>query len=166
MRQLSREIRTVSYLLHPPLLDENGLAGAIEWYIQGLTERSGLKIDLIMAKDFGRLPDDTEVAVFRILQECLTNILRHSGSRTATIRLVKGDHEVSLKVQDEGRGIPADKLTGIQSQRSGVGMTGMRERARYLKGDMSVQSNSHGTTVYVSIPLIVASELEKTQRAG
>src|SRR6266436_6694987 len=91
VQQLSREIRTTSYLLHPPLLDENGLSEAIPWYLQGLAERSGLSTKLNISENFGRLPAEMELAVFRIVQECLTNIHRHSGSKTATIRLWRED---------------------------------------------------------------------------
>ncbi|HEV7968790.1 MAG TPA: PAS domain S-box protein [Candidatus Acidoferrales bacterium] len=153
VHQLGKEIRTLSYLLHPPLLDENGVPGAIQWYCQGLAERSGLKIEIVIPTDFGRLPDDMEVAVFRIVQECLTNIYRHSGSETATIRLSNNGHDVSLEVQDEGKGISAAKLSEIQTQRSGVGFAGMGERVRRLKGVMNVQSNSRGTNVSVTLPI-------------
>jgi len=111
-------------LLHPPLLDENGLSEAIPWYLQGLAERSGLSTKLNISENFGRLPAEMELAVFRIVQECLTNIHRHSGSKTATIRLWREDESVSLEIQDEGRGMPAEKLAEIQRQRSGVGASG------------------------------------------
>jgi PAS domain S-box-containing protein len=166
VRQLSKEIRTVSYLLHPLLLDENGLSGAIQWYIQGLAERSGLRIKLFIPEDFGRLRDDLEVAVFRIVQECLTNIHRHSGSETATIRLSNDGNEVSLEIQDEGKGISEEKLTEIQAQRSGVGMAGMRERVRHLNGTMNIQSNSDGTKVFITLPITATLESKKSQNAG
>ncbi len=166
LRQLSKEIRTVSYLLHPPLLDENGLAGAIQWYIQGLEERSGLKIELIIPKDFRRLPDDLEVAVFRIVQECLTNIHRHSGSQTATIRLLRERECVSLEILDGGKGISAERLVAIQSNRGGVGIAGIRERARHLKGTMDIESSTNGTKVTVTLPLAISSESESSQRMG
>jgi two-component system NarL family sensor kinase len=166
VHQLSREIRTMSYLLHPPLLDENGLSGAIQWYIQGLADRSGLKIELLIPKDFGRLPYDMEVAVFRIVQECLTNIHRHSGSETATIRLSNVGNNVSLEIQDEGKGILEVKLTEIQAQRSGVGISGMRERVRHLNGVINIQSNSKGTKVSVTIPVTVSSESERSQHVS
>jgi PAS domain S-box-containing protein len=158
VRQLSTEIRTMSYLLHPPLLDENGLPGAIHWYIQGLAERGSLKSDLIIPQDFGRLSDDMEVTIFRIVQECLTNIHRHSGSKTATIRLSRKGESVSLEIQDEGKGIPAEKLAEIQSHRTGVGLTGMRERVRNLNGTIDIQSNVNGTKISVSLPTAVPSE--------
>jgi PAS domain S-box-containing protein len=153
VQQLSREIRTMSYLLHPPLLDENGLSEAIRWYIQGLTERSDLKIELGISENFGRLPSEIELAVFRIVQECLTNIHRHSGSKTATIQLSRAAERVFLEVQDEGKGISAEKLTEIQAQHSGVGITGMRERVRHLGGDINIESNSRGTNISVMFPV-------------
>jgi PAS domain S-box-containing protein len=150
---LSKEIRTLSYLLHPPLLDETGLADAIRFYMDGLAERSGLKIDLTIPNDFGRLPDDLEVAIFRIVQESLTNIHRHSGSQTAAIRLSHDHDIVSLEIQDQGKGMSKDKLAAIRTQGTGVGITGMRERVRHLKGAMKVESNSKGTKISVTFPM-------------
>jgi signal transduction histidine kinase len=166
IHELSDEIRTMAYLLHPPLLDENGLSGAIEWYAEGLSDRSGLQIGLEISKEFGRLPGEMETALFRIVQECLTNIHRHSGSKTATIRLSRRADSVSLELQDAGRGISSEKLAGIQAQRSGVGVAGMRERVRHLKGVMDIQSDSCGTKVSVTLPITEASELRKIQQAG
>jgi len=172
VQQLSKEIRTMSYLLHPPLLDENGLSEAIRWYMQGLAERSGLKIELNISENFGRLPGEIELAVFRIVQECLTNIHRHSGSKTATIRLSRTAESVSLQIQDEGKGMSAEKLAGIQSQRSGVGITGMRERVRHFRGVMDVYSNDSGTKITVTFPAFMnaASEpqsmLQESTAAG
>jgi PAS domain S-box-containing protein len=152
VHQLSNEIRTMSYLLHPPLLDENGLPGALQWYIQGLAERSDLKSKLIIPEDFGRLSDDVEVAIFRIVQECLTNIHRHSGAKTAAIQLSRTGESVSLEIQDGGKGIPSEKLTEIQGYRTGVGITGMRERVRHLNGTIDIQSNANGTKISVRLP--------------
>jgi len=157
VQQLSKEIRTMSYLLHPPLLDENGLPGVIEWYIQGLAERSDLKIEADIPKDFGRLSDDMEVAIFRIVQECLTNIHRHSGSKTATIQLSRKEESVSLEIQDEGKGIPPEKLAEIQAHRTGVGITGMRERVRHLHGTIDIQSDTRGTKISVRLPATAPS---------
>jgi PAS domain S-box-containing protein len=153
VRQLNQEIRTTSYLLHPPLLDESGLSGAIHWYIEGLMERSGLSIDLQIPEDFGRLSSEMELALFRIVQECLTNIHRHSGSEAAVVRLSRTAGGVKLEVQDEGKGIPAEKLRGIQAQRSGVGITGMRERVRHFGGAMDIQSNIAGTKISIMLPV-------------
>jgi PAS domain S-box-containing protein len=171
VQQLSKEIRTVSYLLHPPLLDENGLSEAIRWYMQGLMERSGLEIELSISEDFGRLPGEIELAVFRIVQECLTNIYRHSGGKTARIRLSRNAESVSLEIRDDGKGISAEKLAGIQV-RSGVGITGIRERVRHFRGVMNIQSNDSGTTISVSfpVPMTPTSEpesiLQQTRAAG
>jgi len=153
VRQLNQEIRTTSYLLHPPLLDETGLPGAIHWYIQGLMERSGLSIDVKIADDFGRLSSEMELALFRIVQECLNNIHRHSGSDAAIVRLSRAAGNVRLDVEDEGKGIPTEKLRGIRAQRSGVGITGMRERVRHFNGVMDIQSNGAGTKISVTLPV-------------
>lgn len=153
VQQLSREIRTTSYLLHPPLLDESGLSEAIRWYMQGLMDRGGLAIELDIPDDFGRLPQDLELAVFRIVQEALTNIHRHSGSKTARIRLSRGGDSVLLEIQDDGKGISAEKLAAIKTQRTGVGIAGMRERVRQCKGEMDIQSNSAGSQISVTLPI-------------
>jgi PAS domain S-box-containing protein len=155
VQQLSREIRTASYLLHPPLLDESGLSEAIQWYIQGLMERSGLTIELDIPDDFGRLPQDLELAVFRIVQEALTNIHRHSCSKTATIRLSRNGASVLLEIQDHGQGISPEKLAAIKAQRTGVGIAGMRERVRQCKGEMDIQSNSSGATISATLPVAI-----------
>jgi signal transduction histidine kinase len=153
VHQLSKEIRTLSYLLHPPLLDETGLADAILLYMKGLEERSGLKIQLCIPKDFERLPDDMELAIFRIVQEGLTNIHRHSGSKTATIRVSRDAENVFLEIEDEGTGISDEKLAAIRTQRAGVGFTGMRERIRHLRGILNIQSSSNGTKISVTFPV-------------
>ena len=169
VQQLSKEIRTTSYLLHPPLLDESGLSEAIRWYMQGLTERSALNIDLSISENFGRLPGEMELAVFRIVQECLTNIHRHSDSQTATIRLARTAESVSLEIQDEGKGISAEQLAKIQGQRSGVGITGMRERVRHFGGVLNIQSNDRGTKIRVTFPVATTATAEPesiVQRTG
>jgi len=152
IQQLNKEIRTTSYLLHPPLLDENGLPEAIRWYLHGLMERSGLSVDLDIADDFGRLPNEMELAIFRVVQECLTNIHRHSGSKIAMIRLSRTADAVALEIQDQGKGIAPEKLNGIRA-RSGVGITGMRERVRHFHGTIQIHSNGKGTKISVSLPL-------------
>src|ERR1700686_1990623 len=156
VQQLSREIRTTSYLLHPPLLDENGLSQAIHWYMQGLKERSDLDIELSIPENFGRLPADLELTIFRIVQEGLTNIHRHSGSKTATIRLSRSADSVLLRIEDHGNGISPEKLVAIRAQRTGVGITGMRERVRHLKGVMDIQSNGTGAKISVRFPVPTA----------
>ena len=165
IHQLGDEIRTISYLLHPPLLDENGLPGAIEWYVEGLANRSGLSLGLEISAKFGRLPGDMETAVFRIVQECLTNIYRHSGSKIASIRLSRDANNVMLEIRDAGKGISIEKLAEIQAQHSGVGIAGMRERIRHLRGAMSILSDSNGTKVSVTFPMAQTSESGKAQHA-
>ncbi len=160
VQQLSKEIRTVSYLLHPPLLDEGGLSVAIRWYIEGLAQRSGLQIELNIPEDFGRLPHEMELAVFRIVQECLTNIHRHSGSKTAKIRIAHGAEGVSVEVRDEGAGIPLERLANLREQRSGVGIAGMRERVRHFKGSINIESNGKGTRISVRLPAEMAASPE------
>ena len=165
IQQLSKEIRTMSYLLHPPMLTENGLLYAIRWYVRGLAERSGLNIELGIADDFGRLPDDMELTIFRIVQECLTNIHRHSGGKTATIRLSRNTENVFLEIHDDGKGILDETLVAIRTQRSGVGTTGMRERVGHFKGVMDIQSNDNGTTVSATFPVPAIAQRTKAQGA-
>jgi PAS domain S-box-containing protein len=157
LQQLNKEIRTTSYLLHPPMLDESGLSQAIQWYMQGLTERSGLQVDLSIPEDFGRLAADLELAVFRIVQESLTNIHRHSGSKTATICLSRTADSIFLEIQDHGKGISAEELAAIKAERTGVGITGMRERVRHFQGVMNIASNGRGATISVTLPIPVVS---------
>jgi PAS domain S-box-containing protein len=152
VQQLIQEIRTTSYLLHPPLLDEIGLASALGWYTQGLSERSGISIELSIPRDFGRIARDMELVVFRLVQECLTNIHRHSEAKKAVIRIARVHDGISVEVCDDGRGMPAEKLAEVQLRGSGVGIAGMRERVRQFQGDMKIESNASGTKILVSIP--------------
>jgi signal transduction histidine kinase len=153
VQQLHREIRTTSYLLHPPLLDESGLSSALHMYVEGLAERSDVAITLEVASNVGRLPRDMELAIFRVVQECLTNIHRHSGSKTALIRVAREGEGVRTEVRDQGTGISPERLLDIQSLGSGVGIRGMRERIRQFHGEMKIESNGSGTSVIVSIPM-------------
>ncbi|MGA9737635.1 MAG: response regulator [Candidatus Sulfotelmatobacter sp.] len=153
VQQLNQEIRTMSYLLHPPLLDETGLSEALRWYIQGLMERNSLQIELSVAEDFGRLSREMELVMFRLVQECLTNIHRHSDSKSAIIRIAREDEIVSLEVKDQGKGISPERLAEIQAKGSGVGITGMRERVRQFGGHMNIDSNHKGTTISFTLPL-------------
>jgi signal transduction histidine kinase len=147
VQELTKEIRTMSYLLHPPLLDESGLSGALRWYIEGMMQRSGVAITLSISKDFGRIGDDVELAIFRIVQECLTNIHRHSGSKKASIYLLRDAENIVLEIKDEGKGISPGKLAEIQSHRSGVGIAGIRERVLQFGGQMDIESSGKGTMV-------------------
>ena len=153
VQQLTRELRTMSYLLHPPLLDEVGLSAALNWYAQGVTERSKIDIQLSVADNLGRLPADLELVLFRLVQESLTNVHRHSGSKTATIRVTRDEDRVSLEVLDQGKGISRERLAEIQMQGSGVGIQGMRERVRQLHGEMTIDSGTHGTRIYAVLPV-------------
>jgi len=149
-----KEVRTISHLLHPPMLDEVGLLPAIRWYVTGLAERSGIDVQMDLPANLGRLPTELETAVFRVVQESLTNVHRHSESATATVRLkVEGDC-IHLQVIDQGRGIPPQKLSFRQESATiGVGLLGMQERLRQLRGQLEITSNGQGTTVHVTIPL-------------
>ncbi|MGH9739571.1 MAG: PAS domain S-box protein [Candidatus Acidiferrales bacterium] len=162
--QLNREIRTMSYLLHPPLLDESGLDEALRWYIGGLRQRSNIGIDLEVPPEFGRLSSEAEMMVFRIVQEALTNIHRHSRSEMALIRLTRDDESVSLEIQDWGTGIPPERLKAIQSHGSGVGIRGMRERVRQLHGELKIESGADGTRVCVTFPASGVVNNERSSR--
>jgi signal transduction histidine kinase len=153
VQQLHREIRTTSYLLHPPLLDESGLHSAISWYLQGLLERSGLEVRLEISEDSGRLPRDMELLLFRLVQECLTNIHRHSESKTASIRMARESDRITLDIRDQGKGMSAARLAEIQSGRSGMGIRGMRERLRQFDGTMNIESDNSGTRVFATVPV-------------
>ena len=153
VEQLQKEIRTTSYLLHPPLLDEAGLFSALSWYVEGLNKRSDVQITLEIAPNFGRLPRDIELVVFRLVQESLANIYRHSGSEIAMIRIARDEGTITVEVQDQGKGIPPQKLLEIQSEGSGVGIRGMRERLRQFSGELRIESGENGTRVWVTISI-------------
>jgi signal transduction histidine kinase len=149
-------------------LDEEGLQSAITWYVRGLTERSGLEIDFKISEGFGRLPREMELAIFRLVQESLTNIHRHSGSKRAMIEIERMREEVHLEVRDEGKGISREKLADIQLRGAGFGIRGMRERARQFNGDMTIESSAKGTLFRITIPVPKKEapvETKKTQMA-
>lgn len=153
---LSKEIRTISHLLHPPLLDEAGLASAVRWYIEGFVERSGIKVDLQIPEEFARLPRESEITIFRMIQESLTNIHRHSGSPSAKVRIARTVHDVRVEIADKGRGISPEKQLKLASATApGVGIGGMRERLRQLGGTLEIKSgeNGDGTTVTARLPV-------------
>jgi signal transduction histidine kinase len=151
----SSEIRTLSHLLHPPLLEELGLASAIEWYVEGFASRSDVEVKLQIPPKLKRLDEPIELALFRVLQECLTNIHRHSGSKTAIVKVEADEHRVNLEVIDRGRGIPKPLLETrfAASKRLGVGINGMRERLKDLGGTLEIHSTNLGTTARAIIPL-------------
>lgn len=154
IEQASAEIRTMSYLLHPPMLEEVGLQSALQWYIDGFAERSKIGVALEIPSDLGRLPQECELSLFRIIQECLTNVHRHSGSFRALVRLSHTNGGIELEVKDEGRGIDQKTQLKIASGGSvGVGLRGMHERVRQIGGTLRVQSNGNGTSVLVTLPL-------------
>jgi two-component system sensor histidine kinase UhpB len=161
VQHLTQEIRTTSYLLHPPMLDEIGLSSALSWYVQGLAERSSLQIDLKVPENFGRLPSEMELLIFRLVQESLTNIHRHSGSKTARIRIEREGDIVQVKVEDQGRGMSPERLAEIQSRGTGVGIRGMRERVRHFLGDLVIESDDSGTKVYATLPLKTSPSTRK-----
>ncbi len=154
------DTRTLSHLLHPPLLDEAGLASAARWYIEGFGKRSGIVTSLEMAEDLTRLSSDIETALFRILQEALTNVHRHAKSSRVEIDLVADETEVVLTIKDYGAGIPRDVLGRFQKSGTdvGVGLAGMRARVKELGGTFEVQSSPAGTTLKATIPVVQASE--------
>ena len=149
------ETRTISHLLHPPLLDEVGFASAARWYLQGFSERSGLDVNVDIPEDLVRLPRPLELGLFRVLQETLTNIHRHSKSEKAEVGLKIISEHVILKIKDYGKGIPQELLVTFRNKGMGmgVGLTGMRERVRELGGHLEVQSDTKGTLVSVTLPI-------------
>jgi len=148
LQHISTQIRIMSHLLHPPLLEVAGLASALRWYVDNFSEHSKIKVGLEVPSDFDRLPEDTELAIFRIVQECLTNIHRHSDSKTAHIRIQNENGRLVVQVTDGGKGIPEEKLLALTaSGRIGVGFGGVRERLRQLGGTLDVRSDRSGTVV-------------------
>lgn len=149
------EVRTMSYLLYPPMLEEIGLRAAIPWYLEGFAKRSGIQTSLDISQACERMPRDVELAIFRILQESLTNVHRHSGSKQAEIRIICAGGKVTLEVKDNGTGIPADLLEPAKDSLGtlGVGLRGMNERVNQLGGTLGLRSTDEGTTIVATIPL-------------
>jgi signal transduction histidine kinase len=154
--QCTNEVRTMSYLLHPPLLEDAGLTAAVRDLADGFAERSGIRVDLQISEDFGRLPFETELTLFRVLQESLSNVRRHSGSPTASINLVREAKEVWLEVCDRGCGLAKREDFGVPAKpagRMGVGIPGMKERLHLLGGRLVIESGPHGTSLKAILPL-------------
>jgi PAS domain S-box-containing protein len=153
--QCSREIRTLSYLLHPPLLEEAGLGSALPWFVDGYTQRTGIHVDLEMPPELTRLPGDIELALYRVVQEALTNIHLHSGSKKARVCLTCRQDQAALTVADEGHGMPPGLLErgGRRGAKLGVGISGMRERIRQLGGQFEIVTGSNGTTLTAIVSL-------------
>jgi CheY-like chemotaxis protein len=155
-KEVAEEIRTLSYLLHPPLLDELGLSSAARWYASGFTKRTGIQIDVDIPSDLQRLSPDAEVAIFRVLQESLTDVHRYSGSEKARIRINSNGEAIKVQVEDYGKGIKPAKSKSAQSavERLGVGIQGMTERMRQLGGKLEITSSpNRGVLVTATIPL-------------
>ncbi len=158
IEQATNDIRTMSHLLHPPLLDEIGLESALKWYVEGFGRRSKITIGLRLDGDMARLPRDAELCFFRIVQEALTNIHRHSGSSTAAIQLYTSGKEAVLEIQDSGRGIAGlTQAELLEGSNSGVGLRGMLARMRQLGGNLQIKSDASGTLVSARIPLAEAA---------
>ena len=159
LQQAVGEVRTVSHLLHPPLLDESGLFSAVRWYAEGFSERSGVKLVLELDEQKNRFGRDVETGLFRIVQEALTNVHRHSGAEVVHIRITSADGRATLSIQDDGKGIPSDALRMTPNGRQGVGLSSMRERSALLGGTFNVETNSRGTLIVVSVPLQTPKKL-------
>ncbi len=155
-KQLSEEIRTLSYVLHPPLLDEMGLSSAVKWYAEGFEERTGIAVDVSIASDFLRLPPEVEVTLFRVIQESLTNVHRYSGSPKAYVQVKSTSAEIKVQVGDFGRGMLPDRFDSITGASApvGVGIQGMKERMRQLSGRLEIVSRpKEGTLVTAILPM-------------
>jgi signal transduction histidine kinase len=151
----SGETRTLSYLLHPPLLDEAGLPSAVKWYVEGFARRSGVQIQMDFASDLGRLPNAVEIALFRVIQEALTNIHRHAQAERAEIQIARSNSSVSLRIRDFGKGMAPRALERFRenSGPTGVGLAGMRERIAELGGQFNLNSDSTGTYIDATVPI-------------
>ncbi|MCU1230966.1 MAG: domain S-box [Acidobacteria bacterium] len=148
------EIRTLSYLLHPPMIDEAGLLKALRWYVDGFERRSGITAALNVPDDLGRLSRNVETSVFRVVQESLTNIQRHAGSATASVSLSRFGDRLCVEIADRGSGLPAvvrDNRDALLA--SGVGIAGINERVRELGGELTIHSTDEGTTLRVTLPV-------------
>ncbi len=166
--QCASDVRTISYLLHPPLLDEIGLEPALRWYVEGFGERSGIKVALDISDEIDGLPRDLGTTLFRIVQEALTNIHRHAESATARVRVSVANGKITLEIRDTGRGIDADALDRIQDgvQALGVGISGMRERVRQFGGELQIEPGKPGTVVRATFPLEVTNGRAATASCG
>jgi PAS domain S-box-containing protein len=165
VEEISSEIRTMSHLLHPPLLDEVGLSSAIRWYIEGFAERSKIETVLDIPEKMERLPPNMEIAVFRAVQECLTNIHRHSGSSSCSVKISRDDGNLLVEVKDSGRGIPEAKQLTLPAS-GGVGLRGMQERIRQIGGNMEIDSSPQGTVITARIPVPQTGTSGSQRRVG
>jgi signal transduction histidine kinase len=162
------ETRTISHLLHPPLLDEVGLSSAFRWYLDGFAQRSGIQVSADVPEDLSRFPRPVELALFRVLQESLTNIHRHAKSPRAEVSLHQSDEGITLRIQDFGRGINRETLRNFinTGTRVGVGLAGMRERVREQGGHLDIHSDSNGTILKVTIPASALEDANQVEAAA
>jgi signal transduction histidine kinase len=160
VKNASREVRTVSYLMHPPILDFAGLKTAVKWYVEGFNKRSGIKTEVQTCQEVPRLPIEKETALFRIVQECLTNVHRHSGATKAWIRIVVNERQMRLEVEDNGRGFAEERWQSSSGApvSLGVGIPGMCERMRELGGSLRVETGKNGTKVTAVLSSAGASQ--------
>ena len=163
VEQVSKEIRTISHLLHPPLLDVAGLSSAVRWYVDGFSERSKINVALDIPSDCGRLSSEIEIAVFRMVQECLTNVYRHSGSKTCSIAMQRDAEHLRIQIADQGRGIRG-KMEAETTSR-GLGLRGMQERLRQLGGSLDIASTENGTTVTATVPVCATMSGQETPQS-
>lgn len=153
VKELSAELRNISHLLHPPLLDEAGLPAAIRWYVERFSQRSKISVGIHLASNLGRLPREIETTIFRIIQESLTNVHRHSGSTTAEVHLTRERGRITVKICDNGKGLESRDYRFSGSVTPGVGIQGMRERVRQLGGQFEIRSGETGTSITAMLPL-------------
>ena len=153
--QVTREIRTISHLLHPPLLDVAGLESAIRWYVDGFSHRSNIKVDLQTDGELGRLPAEVEICLFRVVQECLTNVYRHSGGDSCSISLTRDSQFLNMEIRDNGHGV---RNAAQGEMPTGVGLRGMQERLRHLGGTLQFHSSENGTVVSIVVPVPAKSQ--------
>jgi signal transduction histidine kinase len=160
------EARTLSHLLHPPILDEAGFTSASQWFVEGFSRRSGINVEIDLPKAPVRLPPDVELTLFRVLQEALTNVHKHSKSTKAHVSLSYGSDHVILMISDAGKGIRREQLSRLREDatQAGVGLSGMRERVQEFGGDLKIESSRKGTTLIVTIP--VATEFQAKTTSG
>jgi signal transduction histidine kinase len=164
VQEASRQIRTLSHLLHPPLLDELGLVSALKVYVEGFSKRSGIAVTLRAPEELDRLNDEVELAAFRVVQECLTNIHRHSGSRNGSVEITRTSGTLQVTVRDNGKRIAGRNLNGAGGQ-PGVGLRGMTERIRQLGGTLRVDWGETGTTVTATLPVAPVPKHVSTAQA-
>jgi two-component system, NarL family, sensor kinase len=157
-------VAKIAHLPHPRLLDEVGLEAALYWYVDGFAKRSQIKVDLDYPPHYERLPGQVEIALLCIVEECLTNIHRHSGSQTASIRFTRSASEIIFEVRDDGKGIPPEKLASLASASTmGIGLSGMQKRLKQLGGSLKIDSNGHGTAIIATLPYDSAHHRQPNQ---